>query len=218
MNIALFGTSADPPSVGHRAVIRWLADRFDLVAIWASDNPFKPDRTPLEQRTEMLTLMVETLRSGSSESDATPGRPRAAESPCHNVECRPELSHMRSIISVQRAKALWPKAHFTFAIGSDLIAQLPHWYRAANLLQECDVIAIPRPGYPIDTDALATLRDWGTVTIADVEGPAISSSAYRQTLDAAVIPAPVAAYIERRKLYDIPTSQTSQSVELGANG
>jgi nicotinate-nucleotide adenylyltransferase len=209
MNIALFGTSADPPSVGHRAVIRWLADRFDRVAIWASDNPFKPDRTPLEQRTEMLTLMVETLRSGQS------GQPGADESPCHNVECRAELSHMRSIISVQRAKTLWPEANFTFAIGSDLVAQLPSWYRAADLLRECDLIAIPRPGYPIDPDALATLRDWGTVTIADVEGPAISSSAYRQTLDAAVVPAPVAAYIERRNLYDVPTSQ---SVELGANG
>jgi nicotinate-nucleotide adenylyltransferase len=215
MNIALFGTSADPPSVGHRAVIRWLADRFDRVVIWASDNPFKPDRTPLEQRTEMLALMVETLRSGSSESTTAPAQPGAAESPCHNVECRPELSHMRSIVSVQRAKDLWPDAHFTFAIGSDLVAQLPRWYRAADLLQACDLIAIPRPGYPIDLDALATLRTWGNVTIADVEGPAISSSTYRQTLDAAVIPAPVAAYIERCKLYDVPMPQ---SVELGANG
>ncbi|NJN63168.1 MAG: nicotinate-nucleotide adenylyltransferase [Coleofasciculaceae cyanobacterium RL_1_1] len=152
MNIALFGTSADPPSVGHRAVIRWLADRFDRVLIWASDNPFKPDRTPLEQRTEMLALMVETLQSGQDGS------------PCHNVECRADLSHMRSIISVQRAKALWPQAEFTFAIGSDLIAQLPSWYRSADLLRECSVIAIPRPGYPIDHVALATLRSWGTVT------------------------------------------------------
>ncbi len=196
MNIALFGTSADPPSVGHRAVIRWLADHFDRVAIWASDNPFKLDRTPLEQRTEMLALMVETLRSGQDGS------------PCHNVECRADLSHMRSIISVQRAKALWPEAEFTFAIGSDLIAQLPSWHRSADLLRECNVIAIPRPGYPIDLDALATLRSWGTVTIADVEGPAISSSVYRQTLNSEAIPAPIAAYIARRNLYHSSASSS----------
>ena len=196
MNIALFGTSADPPSIGHRAVIRWLAEHFDRVAIWASDNPFKTDRTPLEHRTEMLALMVESLRSGQDGA------------PCHNVECRPDLSHMRSIISVQRAQALWPEAELTFAIGSDLITQLPSWYRAADLLRECSLIAIPRPGYPIDRDALATLRSWGTVTIAEVEGPPISSSAYRQTLDTAVIPAPIAAYIERRNLYEFPAPQS----------
>jgi nicotinate-nucleotide adenylyltransferase len=196
MNIALFGTSADPPSVGHRAVIHWLADHFDRVAIWASDNPFKLDRTPLEHRTEMLALMVETLRSGQDGA------------PCHNVECRADLSHMRSIISVQRAKALWPEAEFTFAIGSDLIAQLPSWHRSADLLRECNVIAIPRPGYPIDLDALATLRSWGTVTIADVEGPPISSSVYRQTLNSEAIPAPIAAYIARRNLYNSSASSS----------
>ncbi|MGD1901347.1 MAG: nicotinate-nucleotide adenylyltransferase [Geitlerinemataceae cyanobacterium] len=198
MNIALFGTSADPPSVGHRAVVRWLAARFDRVAVWASDNPFKPDRTPLERRMEMLRLMVETLRSGRDGA------------PCHNVECCPELSHMRSLVSVQRAREHWPEARFSFAVGSDLVPQLPNWYRAADLLHAADLVAIPRPGYPLDPEAIATLRQWGTVTIADVEGPAISSSAYRATRNTDAIPEPVAAYIAEQNLYGTSRERAAQ--------
>ena len=44
--IALFGTSADPPSIAHREILRWLCDRYDWVAVWASDNPMKPQQTP----------------------------------------------------------------------------------------------------------------------------------------------------------------------------
>jgi len=138
---------------------------------------------------DMLRLMVETLRSGQ---DGTP---------CHNVECCAELSHMRSIVSVQRARDRWPDARFTFAIGSDLVPQMPSWYRAADLLAACDLLAIPRPGYPIDPEAIATLRQWGNVTIADVEGPAISSSTYRRTRDTDAVPEPVAAYIAEQNLY-----------------
>lgn len=39
--VALFGTSADPPTVGHQAILRWLSEHYDQVAVWAADNPFK---------------------------------------------------------------------------------------------------------------------------------------------------------------------------------
>jgi nicotinate-nucleotide adenylyltransferase len=39
--IALFGTSADPPTAGHKTILSWLSQNFDWVAVWASDNPFK---------------------------------------------------------------------------------------------------------------------------------------------------------------------------------
>ncbi|NEQ41665.1 MAG: nicotinic acid mononucleotide adenylyltransferase, partial [Okeania sp. SIO3I5] len=39
--IALFGTSADPPTAGHETIVRWLSQNFNKVVVWASDNPFK---------------------------------------------------------------------------------------------------------------------------------------------------------------------------------
>ncbi len=37
--IALFGTSADPPTCGHQALLEGLVAMFPKVATWASDNP-----------------------------------------------------------------------------------------------------------------------------------------------------------------------------------
>ena len=39
--VALFGTSADPPTMGHRALLLGLRRLYPLVATWASDNPLK---------------------------------------------------------------------------------------------------------------------------------------------------------------------------------
>ena len=48
MKIALFGTSADPPTVGHKMIIEWLSQNFDKAVVWVSDNPFKYHETSLE--------------------------------------------------------------------------------------------------------------------------------------------------------------------------
>ncbi|MDE5114158.1 MAG: adenylyltransferase/cytidyltransferase family protein, partial [Trichodesmium sp. St15_bin1_1] len=53
--IALFGTSADPPTVGHKMIIEWLSQNFDKAVVWVSDNPFKYHETSLEQRAIMLS-------------------------------------------------------------------------------------------------------------------------------------------------------------------
>ncbi|MCS6815631.1 MAG: adenylyltransferase/cytidyltransferase family protein, partial [Cyanobacteria bacterium] len=54
MDIALFGTSADPPTVGHQAILLWLLEHFDYVAVWAADNPFKSHQASLHHRLAML--------------------------------------------------------------------------------------------------------------------------------------------------------------------
>lgn len=35
MRVALFGTSADPPTAGHQVVLSWLSEGYDWVAVWA---------------------------------------------------------------------------------------------------------------------------------------------------------------------------------------
>ena len=49
MKIALFGTSADPPTIAHQKIISWLGSQFDRVAVWAANNPFKVHGAALEQ-------------------------------------------------------------------------------------------------------------------------------------------------------------------------
>ena len=46
-SIALFGTSADPPTLGHEALLTELTKIFPKVITWASDNPDKKHQLPL---------------------------------------------------------------------------------------------------------------------------------------------------------------------------
>jgi nicotinate-nucleotide adenylyltransferase len=188
LQIALFGTSADPPTYGHLEILTWLTKRYDRVAVWASDNPFKPDQTPLVDRTEMLRLVV-TL-SGK---------------PLEKLRVYPELSYPRTINTLLRAQKIWKDAKFTFVMGADLLPQLPTWYKAKELLQAVDLIVIPRSGYQISEEAIDRIKALGgTLEVADLITPNVSSSAYRHDMAPNTVPNIVQSYIHQENLYPCP--------------
>ena len=184
--IALFGTSADPPTAGHQTILRWLSEHYDRVLVWASDNPFKQHQTPLEHRTEMLGLVI-------GEIDST----------LNNISLDKELSDRRSLITVNKAKKIWgDKTEFTLVIGADLVVQMPKWYRIEELLQQVKILILPRTGYSIDQrdlDALSQLG--GEYSIAPLNVGRVSSTAYRLQGDKQVLTPAVKNYIARQNLY-----------------
>lgn len=185
-NIALFGTSADPPTAGHQAILKWLAQRYDWVAVWASDNPYKNHQTNLNHRTVMLRLLIEDI-----------------DPSCSNINIYQELSHLRSLISVNQAGEMWGQdKNYDLVIGSDLVSQVPKWYEVKVLLAKVRLLIIPRPYYPINAQHLQILEELGGIWhIADLNAPAVSSTAYRKQQDQNVITKPVHNYICRQKLY-----------------
>ncbi len=186
MKVALFGTSADPPTAGHQAIIRWLSERYDWVAVWAADNPFKSHQTALEHRVAMLRLLIANI-----------------DSPRQNIGLGQELSAMRTLETVEKAKVRWGNdAEFTLVIGSDLLTQLPRWYRSKDLLQQVQLLVVSRPGYAIDEFSLESVRMLsGKIAIANFTGPSVSSTAYRENGDPEALTPPVVAYIHREHLY-----------------
>lgn len=126
--IALFGTSADPPTSGHQAILLWLSQRFDKVVVWASDNPFKTHQTLLEHRMAMLSLLIEEINAQKA-----------------NIALHPELSSRRTLETLKRAKNYWSDADYTLVVGSDLVQQIPQWYQIETLLKQVELLIIPRP-------------------------------------------------------------------------
>ena len=186
ISIALFGTSADPPTAGHQSILAWLADRYDGVAVWASDNPFKSHQTPLEHRATMLQLLIDDIYP-----------------PRQNIQLRPDLSSPRALITIERAKQHWSEAELTLVIGADLVEQLPRWYRVEDLLRQVKLLIVPRSGYSIGEADLQPLRQLGAeVTIADLAVPAVSSTTYREEGDPEIVTPPIEAYIHREQLYE----------------
>jgi nicotinate-nucleotide adenylyltransferase len=184
--VALFGTSADPPTVAHQNILRWLSDNYDWVAVWASDNPFKNHQTSLKHRTEMLRLLIEEI-----------------DSPKNNISLYKELSHLRSLITVKKAKEIWGEdTKFTLVIGSDLLQQMPRWYKIEELLQQVQLLIVPRLGYPIQRHDLKTLRLLGgKYLIAEVTIPGFSSTIYREQGAEQTLTPKVKEYIKQKQLY-----------------
>ncbi|MGB5594499.1 MAG: nicotinate-nucleotide adenylyltransferase [Crocosphaera sp.] len=184
--IALFGTSADPPTAGHQSIIRWLSEHYDWVGIWASDNPFKEHQTSLDHRIAMLKLLIDNI---------APSR--------HNIYLSKGLSHRRSLISVAQAKKIWgEKAEYFLVIGSDLIKQIRQWYHIDELLAEVSILVVPRPGYLIDeVDLQALVELGGKYQFADLNAPAVSSTAYRKHGNENVLIRPIQDYIHQEQLY-----------------
>lgn len=213
--IALFGTSADPPTAGHQEICHWLGQHYDWVAVWASDNPFKSHQTPLAHRSTMLKLLLEDLRSpgkyGYSEFDSQLDSRfdsrfdsgLNSRNAVLNIDLYQELSSPRTLETITKARQLWgDEPELTLVIGADLISQLPRWYRLEDLLQQVQILVIPRSGYPLEEQDLQELKSLGgRVAIARVHPPGVSSTDYRNSGDDRAITPPVAAYISQENLY-----------------
>lgn len=185
--VALFGTSADPPTTGHRALLRGLLEHFPRVVTWASDNPMKPHQAPLEVRIALLAALVEAI-----------GDPRLA--------LVQELSSPWAKETVARARARWPLATPVFVVGSDLVSQMPQWREATSLLDGLELAVAPRQGWPLRESDLARLGALGAqVEVLELPVPATASSLARGTAglppDPAQVPEELWPLLRRHGLY-----------------
>lgn len=187
--IALFGTSADPPTVGHQVILKWLSENYDQVAVWAADNPFKEHGATLDQRSAMLELLIQDLG-------------------CENVTVDERLSDRRSLHTVETAKTIWGEdAEYLLVIGADIVGQIHRWYRAKDLLRQVTLLIFPRKGYPIQPEVLKQLTalkcKWQTAAYVP---PSVSSTEYRIEGRTQAVIAAIADYVEAHNLYAIKTA------------
>jgi nicotinate-nucleotide adenylyltransferase len=189
MKIALFGTSADPPTIAHQEIISWLGSQFDIVAVWAADNPFKTHGASLEQRSQMLELLIAEIDSSLSK----------------RAQVYRGLSSQRTLETLITARSIWNDSEFILTVGADLIKQLPDWYRARELLTQVSLLVIPRTGNQIAIEDLQILtKDLGAkITIAPLSTPPISSTVIRNSHSIVGLTPRVAAYIQQHQLYAI---------------
>ena len=160
--IALFGTSADPPTCGHRALLEGLLSLYPLVATWASDNPLKQHGAPLQIRVQLLAALVAAIAN-----------PR--------LSLEQQLSSPWSIETLDRAAQRWPDHERVFVVGSDLLPQIPHWRQADQLLANVRLAVAPRQGWPLQQPDLERLRQAGAkIELLPLQIPASASRLVRQ--------------------------------------
>jgi nicotinate-nucleotide adenylyltransferase len=138
MRVAFFGGTFDPVHLGHLAVARAAADKFDLGIVFfapADIPPHKQKRqlTDFQHRFAMLALATsEDKRFVPSLLDAPTGTPN------YSVDTVRRLKK-----SIRKSDKLY------FLIGMDAFKDIGTWHQPEALLAECDFIVASRPGFSL---------------------------------------------------------------------
>ena len=138
MRVAFFGGTFDPVHLGHLAVARAAADKFDLGMVYfapADIPPHKQKRqlTDFHHRFAMLALATaEDKRFVPSLLDAPTGTPN------YSVDTVRRLKK-----SIRKSDKLF------FLIGMDAFKDIGTWHQPEALLAECDFIIASRPGFSL---------------------------------------------------------------------
>mgnify|MGYP001332923377 CR=1 FL=1 len=184
-SIALFGTSADPPTLGHQALLRELTTIFPKVITWASDNPDKHHQIPLTKRTQLLRILVEKI-----------SHPK--------LELVQELSSPRTIHTLKKAFKLWPEASFSFVIGSDLTVEIPKWLNAQSILNRTKIAIAIRDGWPINDNQIEEIKKLGgEIELLPFNIPESSSSKFREKPQAGLVPSELVPTLLEENLYGL---------------
>ena len=184
-SIALFGTSADPPTLGHEALLSELIKIFPKVVTWASDNPDKNHHIPLLKRTQLLRILVKKI-----------SHPK--------LELVQELSSPRTIHTLKKAFQLWPEASFSFVIGSDLTVQVPKWFNASSILDQAKIAIAIRDGWPINDKHLEEIKKLGgKIELLPFNIPQSSSSKFRERPQEVLVPPELVPLLLEENLYGL---------------
>ena len=196
MRYGIYGGSFDPIHKGHiaaAAAVRASRGLDRVFLIPAAAPPHKRDgcKAPFADRLEMARLAA-AGQPGLEVLDIEGRRPP----PSYTVD------------TVEELRENYPDAEFELLLGADMLADLPTWRRADDLVAEVTVVAFGRPGADPAAARAAFAARLGPGRCVWVEIPQLpaASSDLRERLaagaDAAAWLAPeVEAYIRRHGLY-----------------
>lgn len=188
LRLAIYGGTFDPIHHGHLILAEDAREQLDLDAVLflpCNQSPHKPDRPPAAPK-HRLALLRAALR----------GLPRFWLCRCE-ID-RPGLSY--AIDTVAEIREAFPKAKLHWFIGSDQLPKLSTWHRYAELRRLVTFVVLergesPRRRLPAGVIRLPQLRR------VDISASEVRDRHHRKLPINTLVPAVVAAYIERHNLY-----------------
>ena len=182
--IAIFGTSADPPSNGHKIILEELSKEYDLVISYASNNPSKIHKENLFFRSLLLKTLINNLKNKKIKFDQ-------------------DISSPWAVTTIKKCKEKYLCNYIDFVIGSDLLKEIHKWRNIMQILKEVKLLIIPRENFPINpnnTDFIT--KNFGKYEISHLKIPKISSSMIRENQDYDGVPKSLISTIRVNNLYN----------------
>jgi nicotinate-nucleotide adenylyltransferase len=193
----MLGGSFDPPHIGHLILAEEARDQLKLDSVLfapTGQQPLKAGQivTPVEDRVRMTELAI----AGNPGFQLSRG----------DVD-RPGPHYTIDLVKMIAAQ-LPPGSELFFLMGFDSLADLPKWREPAQLIRNANLVALTRPGAPINWEALEAslpgVRE--RVKLLDMPELEIASRDLRERVRTArsiryMVPEAVEEYIEERGLY-----------------
>ena len=181
--IALFGTSADPPTIGHKKILEELSKIYSYVITYASDNPKKKHKENIFFRKLLLKTLIKDINNPK-------------------ILFNQKISSRWAIESIKECKKIYGFNKLDFVIGSDLIKEISSWKNFDEIIDEVKLLIIKRDGYPVEPCALEMLENNKVIfEISSLNIPNISSSMVRLNNNYSNLPKSLVDIVKKNNLY-----------------
>jgi len=183
-SIALFGTSADPPTIGHKKILEELSKIYDFTISYVSNNPKKKHIEDISIRSLLLKTLIDDLDNPK-------------------ILFNQKISSQWAVESIKKCKEIYKSNNLDFVIGSDLIKDIFYWKNFDKIILEVSFFIILREGYPVESNTLKMLETYRVkFKISTIKTPNISSSKFRINFNFSNLPSSLIDIVKRNNLYE----------------
>ena len=183
-SIALFGTSADPPTIGHEKILDELSKIYAFTICYVSNNPKKKHTENILMRSQLLKTLIEDLDNPK-------------------ILFNQSVSSQWAVESIKKCKRIYELNNLDFVIGSDLIKDIFYWKNFDKIILEVSFFIILREGYPVESNTLKMLETYNVkFKISTIKIPNISSSKFRLNFNYSNLPPSLIDFVKKNNLYE----------------
>jgi len=183
-SIALFGTSADPPTIGHKEILEELSKIYAFTISYVSNNPQKKHIEDISIRSHLLKTLIDDLDNPK-------------------ILFNQNISSQWAVESIKKCKEFYKFNNLDFVIGSDLIKDIFYWKNFDKITDEVSFFIILREGYPVESNTLKMLETYKVkFKISTIKIPNISSSKLRSNFNYSNLPTSLIDIVKKNNLYE----------------
>ncbi len=183
-SIALFGTSADPPTIGHKKILEELSKIYAFTISYVSNNPKKSHIEDISIRSYLLKTLIDDLDNPK-------------------ILFNQKISSEWAVESIKKCKEIYKFNNLDFVIGSDLIKDIFYWKNFDKIILEVSFFIILREGYPVESNTLKMLETYKVkFKISTIKTPNISSSKFRLNFNCSNLPSSLIDIVKKNNLYE----------------
>ena len=183
-SIALFGTSADPPTIGHKKILEELSKIYAFTISYVSNNPQKKHIEDISIRSHLLKTLIDDLDNPK-------------------ILFNQKISSQWAVESIKKCKKIYKFNNVDFVIGSDLIKDIFYWKNFDKIILEVSFFIILREGYPVESNTLKMLETYRVkFKISTIKTPNISSSKFRLNFNCSNLPSSLIDIVKKNNLYE----------------